>query len=293
MTDRDPRFSWPAPTDPVSGRSGRPVRRVTDPWVLASAWVAPASPVAPSHLAAPVAPPAAAFRGSRLADPAWNRRPPALPARSVDGLAFALIGLSGAMVVLSLASAASSWFAVSAFQSAAAQGLDPAGVWTAHDSVAVLRLVTGLATWWVGSAWLARVRSNAQQVAPGQSGLAAPWCWFGWVVPVVCWWFPVQILDRSWRATATALPVTSSGRRTFSTARWWGLWITWTALSGYGALAGGLRIQQGDPGRGVVPWFEVAAALVAVAGFSAWIRVVRGVSWTQEQLFRQSPNWWR
>ena len=304
MIDRDPRFSWPATAGPASGpasgvtsdpASGLPVaavRRVTDPWILASAWIAPAAPIAPSHLAVPQAPPVLAIRGSRVLDPA-RRRVPAVPARSVDGLSATLVGLSGLMVVLALASAASSWFAVSAFEAASAAGLAPAKIWTVHDSVAVLRLVVGATTWLVGSLWLARVRSNARRVAPRQPLLATAWCWFGWVLPVVCWWFPKRILDASWRTTADALPVLSSGRRTSSTTLWWSLWLAWTLGSAYGSLAGGIRVVQADPHRGVMPWLEVAVALVAVMAFGAWRTVVRGVSWTQEQLARQSPNWWR
>lgn len=53
-----------------------------------------------------------------------------------------------------------------------------------------------------GAGWLRRARNNAAALFPWFSpsrGLV--WTWAGWVVPVVWWWFPFQIVGDVERAT--------------------------------------------------------------------------------------------
>ncbi|WP_130468874.1 DUF4328 domain-containing protein [Actinopolyspora lacussalsi] len=49
--------------------------------------------------------------------------------------------------------------------------------------------------------WLFRVRGNAEVLDPGIHRRRKPWLILGWIVPVVNFWFPKQILTDIWRAS--------------------------------------------------------------------------------------------
>ncbi|SDP95520.1 protein of unknown function [Actinopolyspora xinjiangensis] len=49
--------------------------------------------------------------------------------------------------------------------------------------------------------WLFRVRGNAEMLDPEVHRRKKPWLILGWIVPVVSFWFPKQILTDIWRAS--------------------------------------------------------------------------------------------
>ena len=109
---------------------------------------------------------------------------------------------------------------------------------------------------------------------------------FGWIVPIVGLWFPKQMTDDVWRATASSLPPGHPDRREPSgperTGWWWGLWIVYATLSN---LSGQLSLRLGDrPDGGIFPGLEVAMAVASVVALVFWIRVVRSLSRVQDQL---------
>jgi hypothetical protein len=134
----------------------------------------------------------------------------------------------------------------------------------AHD---LLGWVVGLglvAGWVAASLWLTRARELSRRLYPEYpQARAAGWAWFGWVVPVVCLWFPYQLL-RDVRAAS------DDGRRTPLAGRWWTLWL----LNSLGFLVLGLLAE---PGSGEHPDASaVVALLTAAAGVAAaaqWTRL--------------------
>ncbi|NAS24284.1 DUF4328 domain-containing protein [Herbidospora sp. NEAU-GS84] len=59
-------------------------------------------------------------------------------------------------------------------------------------------LLAGIFYW----VWLFRVRTNAQALAPHvKQRLGGFWLVFGWIVPIVSFWFPKQIVDDIWTAS--------------------------------------------------------------------------------------------
>jgi hypothetical protein len=214
-------------------------------------------------------------------------------ARSNEALGIALLVLSGVVLLASVLRAATSFSAVRAYELAMAEGRDPAQVVTVHDLVGVLWLVI-VPTWIVGSLWLSRARQNAALIAPGLIRRSAGWAWFGWVVPIVCLFFPKQMVDDCWRITSDAIPVPVPGAgprsRYHPTALWWGLWLVFNLMYGIGNrlnTTGGL--SGTDPHQGVVPLLEIATAIVGILAFAAWVRVVLGLSRAQTELAGPAP----
>ncbi|WP_327589154.1 DUF4328 domain-containing protein [Nonomuraea sp. NBC_00507] len=68
--------------------------------------------------------------------------------------------------------------------------------------------------------WLFRVRENAEILAPDGHRRAKPWLIFGWIVPIIAYWFPKQIVDDIWDASAR----TPSPPKGLFHA-WWAVWV--------------------------------------------------------------------
>jgi hypothetical protein len=221
----------------------------------------------------------------------WAVRP-----RPNQGLGIALLVL-GALVVLSdILSAATAPAAVHAFEAAAAEGRDPAQVMTAYGAAALLYSLVLPPTWIVGSLWLSRARQNAVLIAPDRIRLSAVWAWLGWWVPVVCFWFPKQIVDDSWQITSSVAAVGQRGRYR-ETTLWWVLWIVYN-LAGNGyqnkVFTDGIMGDHVPVDQGVVPALEIVTAVLGVLAFAAWVPVVRGLSQAQTELVRSYGSWaWR
>ena len=216
--------------------------------------------------------------GSTRADRELAVRP-----RPNQGLGTALLVLGALAVLSDILSAVTAPAAIRAYEAAAAEGRDPAQVFTAYGAAALLSLLLLLSTWIVGSLWLARARENAVLIAPDRVRRSAVWAWLGWWVPIVFLWFPKQIVDDSWRITSSSAAVGARGRYR-DTTLWWVLWIAYSFADN---LAGNSSIQKGIMGinnvQGVVPALEIAVAILGILAFAAWVPVVRGLS-------RPKPN---
>lgn len=95
-------------------------------------------------------------------------------------------------------------------------------------------LLAGIFYW----VWLFRVRANAEALAPQvpqRRGKA--WLIFGWIVPIVSFWFPKQIVDDIWTASDP------QQRKPGGLAAAW--WITWI-LSVFGSNLIGRYLLQSD-----------------------------------------------
>jgi hypothetical protein len=163
-------------------------------------------------------------------------------------------------------------------------------VYTAYDATTLFGLLT-VPVWIVTSIWLASIRGNAVRLAPHQVRRGAAWCWFGWIVPVVCLWFPKRMVDDVWRATAGSLPPGHPDRREpswpMATGLWWGLWVVSSALN-----RGSNQLQSKfgtRPDGGIFPLLEFALAGTSVAALVLWIRLVRNLTRVQRALVTGPP----
>lgn len=114
--------------------------------------------------------------------------------------------------------------------SAAADAGQLALVWTVVQFVASVAVAASLLT------WLWRARANAFLLRPDGHRRHRAWVIWGWIVPVVSLWFPKQILDDVWSASA---PTTPRGL----VAKYWACWllqewVSWLLVRG---------LESGEP----------------------------------------------
>lgn len=135
--------------------------------------------------------------------------------------------------------------------------------------------------------WFHRVRRNAGLLAPDAHRKTSGWAIWGWIVPVVCWWFPRRIALDSWRAST---PYADEGRQQPGSGIvnvWWAAWLG-TQLVDQVAIRTYERAQEPDAisealrmlnGSDIV---DIIAALLAVV-------VVHRLTTVQQHTMRQWP----
>lgn len=168
-----------------------------------------------------------------------------------------------------------SFGAAKAYGDAARQGTDVLDVLTAYDVLSIGYVVL-LPLWIVTSLFLRRVRACAAAVAPGVGHERGPvWTWLGSVVPVVCLWFPYQvvrdIVRHAWRDPW------GDQRHRLNLGFWWAAWLV-----GFGAsqVASRQVPWSGVPDADAVarlPLLHGITAIATLIGLVLWMRIVNSL----------------
>ncbi|HWL98440.1 MAG TPA: DUF4328 domain-containing protein [Nocardioidaceae bacterium] len=205
--------------------------------------------------------------------------------QSAKGLAVAASVLAGLGALIEVVDVPLAWFAAEQLEDAAARGTTPDQVVTPFDVMGLPTLGLFVAAWVVTSLWLSRARVNAEALNPGRRHKrSAGWAWFGWLVPVVSYWFPYQYVRDVRLATV------AGERRRSTVVGWW--WGTWLVSQHIGWIGGWIVMPAGsDTFRfGLLAPVEAAAAVVAVAALVCWLRIVRQITEDQAAVARGRPT---
>lgn len=204
----------------------------------------------------------------RLPETGPGTRPVPAPAHPVVHAWLAVI-CAGALTAALVASAA----VVSTHQDELSAGIgamrDPeaAGWLNSLNALGAVASVGALlATTW----WLQGIRAVAAWANPSyhqrRSGVWVP---FGWLVPVVSWWFPYQVVADASRAVGSRV------------VTFWPWWISWLLLA-HTQLLFGQRRSFSDLGASsdLPSWVSGYqwGAVVALVSFVLWCRIVRATT---------------
>ena len=159
----------------------------------------------------------------------WQVPPMAWSAsyRSPRGLEIAASVLLGVVALFDVLDAAASLAARGQYQELVGEPAQSGDLVVDAELVSVVTGVLGMAamvaTAVVFICWFLRVRKNAELLAPQLRQRRSPaWAGWGWFVPVVSLWFPLQIAQDGWRAaTAPGAPKASEKLLGF----WWAAWL--------------------------------------------------------------------
>ena len=145
--------------------------------------------------------------------------------------------------------------------------------------------VVSLALWIITCSWLSTARRNSELLSiTTQHARAGQWVWLGWIVPIVQFWFPYQvvrdILKASHRGIVPAglqLPI------------WWACWLAPMFIP-----AASTHTRMTD---GVVTEFSIANpytstlnALITVAAFVLWWRIVHAIIAAQDGALSEAAS---
>jgi hypothetical protein len=126
--------------------------------------------------------------------------------------------------------------------------------------------------------WLYRVRVNAEILAPRGHRHPRQWTILGWIVPIIWFWFPKQIVDDVWTASHRRGPEPSP--RSGLVTVWWAAWLIGSFVSN---AAGRLLFQAEDlESMAAAARFDVVciALMLVAAGLAAM--VIHKISKAQE-----------
>ncbi|OLT46812.1 DUF4328 domain-containing protein [Cellulosimicrobium sp. CUA-896] len=252
----------------------------------------------PPHQQVPTGPPPPAYGQHAPPPPAYGRYAP-LPTgyanpgapwggpgpslRVPSGLATATVVLTVAVTVVQVLSWLTSFGAADEYARAARLGVPSVEVFTAYDTVALLLLPLQLAAAVVTCVWLWTSRRIAETVAPGwHHARSRVWVWLGWLVPVVAYWFPYQVV-RDVRGATTTVPRAGLGW-------WWAGWLVYLVATNVTAQVSASASSRSGDVFSTLPVVETLGTAGAVVAVVLWVRTVREI--TAGQRAALSPASW-
>jgi Domain of unknown function (DUF4328) len=204
--------------------------------------------------------------------------------QSAMGLAGAAVVLAGLGAFIEVVDVPLAWFAGEQLKDAAARGIPPGEVVTAFHVMGVPTVGIFVAAWIVTSLWLSRARTNAEVLNPRcNHKRSAGWAWFGWLVPVVSFWFPYQYVRDVRLATV------AEERKPSTLVAWW--WAMWLA-SQYIGLIGGWVVMRAVPVEdqfSLIAPIEGVTAVLSAAALVFWLRIIRQVTEDQDAVAQGRP----
>ncbi|MGW0807058.1 DUF4328 domain-containing protein [Nonomuraea sp. NPDC002799] len=206
--------------------------------------------------------------------------PPPPPLRPVRGPAiFAVVALAGVAVVGLVAAVIDLWYAALVDRLIEDPSSVPDSEITTGDLVyaasGILEALSYVLAAVAFLVWLFRVRSNAEILSPDGHRRSRPWVIFGWVVPIIAFWFPKQVVDDIWHAsTRAAAP--SKGLIN----GWWAAWLVHNIVTN---VAGRLLNKAGDlDALASAARFDAFDILLMIIAAGLAIGVVRKITDAQE-----------
>jgi hypothetical protein len=139
--------------------------------------------------------------------------------------------------------------------------------------------VAQIVAFFVGSLWLFRSRRLVDRLSPSyRHARTAAAVWPAWVLPVVNFWFPYQVVRDIRRATIG--PSASAG----PVRMWWMTWLLWMVtdlvLAGV-ILTGTAEAVPGPELSTVLPWVVSASAALGIVSGVLWLRLVVDITAAQ------------
>ena len=145
--------------------------------------------------------------------------------------------------------------------------------------------VVSLALWIITCSWLSTARRNSELLSiTTPHARAGQWVWLGWIVPIVQFWFPYQvvrdILKASHRGIVPAglqLPI------------WWACWLIpqfISPVSNHTTMKDGVVSEFSLPN----PYTSTLNALITVAAFALWWRIVQAIIAAQDGALSEAAS---
>lgn len=277
MTHHDPSGVPPygQPGGPVPGQPPAPGRPVPQYGAYGTAPVPAYGQAAPPHPGAsgqmpPSAPvygqPTPPVYGAYGGGYGYVPRPP-VP----GGLATATIALAVAVTAVQVLAWLTSFGAAEEFERAARAGTPSAEVLTGYDAVGLLLLPVQLAAAVVTCLWLWQSRVLAEAVSPARGhARSRVWVWLGWIVPVVAFWFPYQVV-RDVRAATVVVPRPGLGW-------WWAGWLLWSVATNVATQLTTLSSTGAAGTFALLPVAETVGTAGLVVALVLWVRTVREIT---------------
>ncbi len=154
----------------------------------------------------------------------------------------------------------------------------PITVLDAFNLSVLLTIPVLVAAWVISCVWLMKARRNTQILSPRLSHTrAAGWVWAGWIVPVVNFWFPFQVV----RDIHDNSGLRYRGQRV---GWWWTAWLV--SLLADRALTIAINGQQTGDSAGTITVLAVVVIVSTMVALVFWGRILQDVVHAQARFDR-------
>jgi hypothetical protein len=151
-----------------------------------------------------------------------------------------------------------------------AAGTEPSKIVTLYDNFSFLITVTLVWSWLITNRFLLNIFDEVTKFDPNAIRLKRVWVTWGWIAPIVSFWFPKRIVDDLVSANSKRLNQPNPIGKASTT--WWMTWIGYVLLNdltAFNAITG-----QSSP---IQPSYEIAAACMLTASYMVWVRILRSL----------------
>jgi hypothetical protein len=197
--------------------------------------------------------------------------------RPVRGWAVAAAVASVAYLVSAIAAAVRSLPDIARVRVDQANGIDAAiaGHW-ADPSMIRLHLAVALITLVTTGLWLWKVRRNVDQIDRAGQRHRRIWTWLGWLVPIMNYWYPYQIVrDLGESSQRPKLPYRS----------WWAAWVIGFFFENHALSPFPIFAPQPAGLANLETYLAIGIAALAIANV-LWLVILVGITTAQTQVYR-------
>ncbi len=221
--------------------------------------------------------------GPAVGQPPPLAAPHVVLSRPVHGRAIGATTTALVVTLVEIGEAVSAWAAGDTYAQAARNKVPIETILTVYDLSVTVWLAAAVASYIVTCLWLYRTRTNSQLLSARPHARSRGWVWAGWLVPIVSWWFPLQVVRDTRRAIRPTVGSALIGW-------WWAAWLAYFATTRLGTnlLPFSGPISE-SAARALAP-VETASAVLAIAACALWCTLLWRITSEQEQtMFHPSP----
>lgn len=149
-----------------------------------------------------------------------------------------------------------------------ADGTTPEKIVTIYDNLSLLITITLVWSWIATTRFLLPLYDQVIQANPEAIKHRRIWVTWGWIAPIISFWFPKRIVDGLLKAKVTQTDQQKLVTR--ATGTWWATWISFVLindLSAFNTLTGTASPIQ--------PAYEIAAACMLTASYTVWSKILK------------------
>lgn len=152
-------------------------------------------------------------------------------------------------------------------------GTDVKQIVTLYGSVKIMIFISSLGAWIYTSAWLKSAVDAANLQNPGSVRLKRAWAMWGWIVPIISYWFPRMIV-KDLLATKPADQIDKS----INLNTWWLTWVMFALLQASSDATQIVNDYLGNkPINPIHPETEIAGACLLTASYFVWQKIVAAI----------------
>lgn len=144
---------------------------------------------------------------------------------------------------------------------------------TLYDNLSLLITITLVWSWLTTNRYLLNIFDEEIKVNPNGFRLKRGWVTWGWIAPIVSFWFPKRIVDDLLSSKSKRLSQPNSIGKASTT--WWITWVSYVLINDLTAF----NSITGQSDR-IQPSYEIAAACMLTASYMVWTKILRSLDFS-------------